>query len=96
MMDKIERIPMGKGIAGAAAERMEPVSMCNLQTDTTGVARPKAKKTNVGGNIAVPIDMGGLLMGTLGIGKLEPYEFTAEETKDLQAIASQIAEHWIG
>jgi hypothetical protein len=40
--------------------------------------------------------MGGLLMGTLGIGKLEPYEFTAEETKDLQAIASQIAEHWIG
>ena len=51
---------------------------------------------NVGGNIAVPIDMGGLLMGTLGIGKLEPYEFTAEETKDLQAIASQIAEHWIG
>ena len=60
LMDKIERIPMGKGIAGAAAERMEPVSMCNLQTDTTGVARPKAKKTSVGGNIAVPIDMGGL------------------------------------
>jgi signal transduction protein with GAF and PtsI domain len=96
LMNKIERIPMGKGIAGAAAERMEPVSMCNLQSDTSGVARPKAKKTSVGGNIAVPIDMGGLLMGTLGIGKLEPYEFTPEETKDLLQIAAQIADHWVG
>ena len=69
LMDKVERIPMGKGIAGAAAERMEPVQICNLQTDATGVARPAAKKTKVGGSVAVPIDMGGLLMGTLGIGK---------------------------
>lgn len=96
LMDKVERIPMGKGIAGAAAERMEPVQLCNLQTDNSGVARPKAKKTKVGGSIAVPIDMGGLLMGTLGIGKLEPYDFTAAETAELQQIAGNIAEKWMG
>jgi L-methionine (R)-S-oxide reductase len=96
LMDKVERIPMGKGIAGAAAERMEPVQICNLQTDTSGVARPRAKKTQVGGSVAVPIDMGGLLMGTLGIGKTEPYEFTPEETKELLQIAHNIAEKWMG
>ena len=94
LMDKVERIPMGKGIAGAAAERMEPVQICNLQTDATGVARPAAKKTKVGGSVAVPIDMGGLLMGTLGIGKLEPYDFTPEETADLLAIGGAIADVW--
>jgi len=96
LMARVERIPMGKGIAGAAAERMEPVQLCNLQTDNSGVARPKAKKTSVGGSIAVPIDMGGLLMGTLGIGKLEPYDFTPAETTELQQIATSIAEKWMG
>ncbi len=96
LMDKVERIPMGKGIAGAAAERMEPVQLCNLQNDTSGVARPRAKKTKVGGSVAVPIDMGGLLMGTLGIGKLEPYEFTPVETSELLQIAHNIAEKWMG
>ena len=96
VMDKIERIPMGKGIAGQAAERMEPVQICNLQNDTSGVARPRAKKTQVGGSVAVPIEMGGLLMGTIGIGKLVPYEFTPAETADLQKIATNIAEKWMG
>ncbi len=91
---KIERIPLGKGIAGTAAERMEPVQICNLQTDRTGVAKPAAKKTKVGGSIAVPVEFGGLLMGTLGIGKLEPYDFTSSEISDLQVIAAEIAEKW--
>lgn len=96
LMDKVERIPIGKGIAGAAAERMEPVQLCNLQTDNSGVARPRAKKTKVGGGVAVPIDMGGLLMGTLGIGKTEPYDFTPVETNELLQIAHNIAEKWMG
>lgn len=92
--DRVERIPLGKGIAGAAAERMEPVQICNLQTDKSGVAKPAAKKTGVGGSIAVPVEFGGLLMGTLGVGKQEEYDFTSEEIADLQAIASRIAEKW--
>lgn len=91
---KVERIPLGKGIAGTAAERMEAVQICNLQTDRSGVAKPAAKKTKVGGSVAVPVEFGGLLMGTLGIGKHEAYEFTSAEISDLQTIAAEIAEKW--
>ncbi len=94
LLVKVERIPLGKGIAGTAAERMEPVQICNLQTDRSGVAKPAAKKTKVGGSIAVPVEFGGLLMGTLGIGKLEPYDFTSAEISDLQVVAAEIAEKW--
>ena len=45
LIPKLAEIPIGKGMAGIAAERREPVEMCNLQTDTSGVARPAAKET---------------------------------------------------
>lgn len=92
--DKVERIPLGKGIAGTAAERMEAVQICNIQTDRGGVAKAGAKKTKVGGSVAVPVEFGGLLMGTLGIGKLVPYDFTSAEISELQTIAADIAEKW--
>ena len=56
--------------------------------------KPAAKKTKVGGSIAVPVEFGGLLMGTLGVGKLEPYDFTSAEISDLQTVAAEIAEKW--
>ncbi len=37
------RVPRGKGMAGLALERAQPVSTCNLQTDETGDVRPGAK-----------------------------------------------------
>ncbi|MES2596820.1 MAG: GAF domain-containing protein [Verrucomicrobiota bacterium] len=88
----IQTIPVGKGIAGAAAERQEPVELCNLQTDTSGVAKPGAAQTQVQGSIAIPMMQGAVLRGTLGIGKLVPYEFTAEEKDKLLGLASQAAE----
>jgi len=88
----ISTIPVGKGIAGAAAERQEPVELCNLQTDTSGVAKPDAVLTKVQGSIAVPMMAGSRLCGTLGIGKLVPYEFSAEEREKLLCIARQAAE----
>lgn len=92
LLDVIAVIPVGKGIAGAAAERREPVEMCNLQTDNSGVARPDARQTGVMGNVAVPVLAGGELRGTLGIGKVVPYDFTAEEKAELLEIGAAIAE----
>src|SRR3712207_282210 len=43
IIDRVRVIPIGKGIAGLAAERREPVQVCNLQTDDSGVAKPAAK-----------------------------------------------------
>lgn len=91
IMPMIQAIPIGKGIAGAAAERREPVELCNLQTDTSGVAKPDAKKTQVQGSIAVPVLDGDKLCGTLGIGKMVPYEFTDTEKASLMAVGRSIA-----
>ena len=40
IIDKVSTIPVGKGMAGLAAERREPVQVCNLQTDESGDVRP--------------------------------------------------------
>jgi putative methionine-R-sulfoxide reductase with GAF domain len=87
MLDVVKTIPVGKGIAGATAARGEPVTMCNLQTDTSGVAKPGAKQTGVGGALCVPIRTGDKITGTLGIGTQRPYEYTSAETRLLEEIA---------
>ncbi|RYD23276.1 MAG: GAF domain-containing protein [Verrucomicrobiaceae bacterium] len=96
LLDKITLIPFGKGIAGAAAERREPVELCNLQQDLGGVARPDARQTGVAGSVAVPILSGetGAVIGTLGIGKYVPYEFTEAEKEQLAGVAAEIAGHF--
>jgi len=91
LMPVIQSIPVGKGIAGAAAERLEPVELCNLQTDTSGVAKPGAKQTQVQGSLAVPVLDGDRLCGTLGTGKRTAYEFNAEEKQRLMDIGREVA-----
>ncbi len=91
IMPMIQSIPVGKGIAGAAAERLAPVELCNLQTDTSGVAKPDAKQTKVQGSLAVPVMDGDRLCGTLGIGKVVPYDFSEAEKAKLMEIAADVA-----
>ncbi|GAB3830376.1 GAF domain-containing protein [Pontibacter rugosus] len=93
LLPKMERIPIGKGMAGIAAERKQPVEMCNLQTDDSGVARPAAKETKVEGSIAVPMLLDGELYGTLGIAKPVPYDFTEEETSNLMKIGEAMSRY---
>lgn len=95
LLPKVSQIPIGKGMAGIAAERREPVEMCNLQTDTSGVARPAAKETKVEGSIAVPIMLDGALYGTLGIAKPVSYEFTEDERRELMVIGAEIAKVFV-
>jgi putative methionine-R-sulfoxide reductase with GAF domain len=91
LLPKMSVIPIGKGMAGIAAERKEPVEMCNLQTDSSGVARPAAKETKVEGSIAAPMLLDGKLYGTLGIAKPVPYDFTKEESDALLKIGEEIS-----
>src|SRR5712691_3658623 len=80
VLDKIRTIPVGKGMAGIAAERREPVQVCNLQTDSSGVVRPGARDTKMEGSLAVPmLNADGVLKGTLGVAKPVPYDFSPEE-----------------
>jgi L-methionine (R)-S-oxide reductase len=91
LLPKMSVIPIGKGMAGIAAERKEPVEMCNLQTDSSGVARPAAKETKVEGSIAAPMLLDGKLYGTLGIAKPVPYDFNKEESDALLNIGEEIS-----
>lgn len=80
----VSRVPIGKGMAGLAAERNEPVSTCNIQADRTGDVQPGAKQTGVSGAVVVPIrDGNGRVVGTLGIGVRRPYEYSGAETAQL-------------
>jgi L-methionine (R)-S-oxide reductase len=93
LIEKISLIPFGKGIAGAAALSREPVELCNLQQDLGGVAKPAAQQTGVAGSLAVPIfsSSTGEVIGTLGIGKTIPYEFSDLEKQQLTTFAGAVA-----
>jgi GAF domain-containing protein len=85
------RIPLGKGIAGEAAATGKPVTLCNLQTDTSGVARPGAKATGLGGSVCVPTFLGDRVVGTLGIGWMGERAISDAETAALLAAGRALA-----
>lgn len=94
IMDRVRAIPIGKGMAGLAAERREPVQVCNLQTDDSGKAKPGAKLTEMQGSIAAPILVGGTLRGAIGVAMPRPHEFSVEEQRLLLRIGEIIGESW--
>jgi putative methionine-R-sulfoxide reductase with GAF domain len=91
VVELVRRVPIGKGMAGLAAQRNEPVSSCNIQVDTTGDVRPGARQTGVNGAIVVPVrDAAGTVRGTLGIGVHRAYEYGDAEVARLLDEAARI------
>jgi L-methionine (R)-S-oxide reductase len=87
----VKLVPIGKGMAGLAFERNEPVSTCNIQTDQSGDVKSGARATGVNGAIVVPIrDSEGQARGALGIGVHREYEYSPEETDRLLAEAAKL------
>jgi putative methionine-R-sulfoxide reductase with GAF domain len=88
----VGEVPIGKGMAGLAAERNEPVSTCNIQSDRSGDVRPGAAQTGVGGAIVVPIrDAAGRAVGALGIGVHREHDYSEAETAQLLGEAALLA-----
>jgi signal transduction protein with GAF and PtsI domain len=90
IVEIVATVPIGKGIAGLAAQRREPVSLCNLQSDTSGQARPAAKTTGMEGSLAVPMLVGGELRGVLGIAKATAHDWTDDEKAVVLGIAAKL------
>ncbi len=90
LLPRIEQIPVGKGMAGLAVERCQPVQVCNLQADTSGVAKPGAKETCMKGSIALPIMAGDQVIGVLGVAKPSEHEFKNEEIALLMELGQVI------
>lgn len=94
VMDAIRTIPVGKGMAGLAAERRSPVTVCNLQSDSSGDVRPGARATGMEGAIAIPC-FGGVdgreVVGVLGVANFAPREFSPSEHLALLACGRAVA-----
>ncbi len=58
----VAHVPHGKGMAGVAQVKKEPVQTCNLQTDDSGTIKPGAKAVDAQAALAVPVldDAGGV------------------------------------
>jgi hypothetical protein len=69
-------IPKGKGMAGLAYARHEPVSTCNLADDSNKDVRPGAKAVNATAAVALPVDdAGGQVRAVVGIAYADERDF---------------------
>jgi len=91
VIEIVETVPIGKGLAGLAAERREPITICNLQTDTSGLPRPGARATDMQGSVAVPMLTNGELRGVLGIARVDAYDWPPAEVETLSLLAAALA-----
>jgi GAF domain-containing protein len=87
----VERVPVGKGMAGLAVQRAEPVSACNIQTDTSGDVRPGARQTGMEGAIVVPMMKQGVAAGALGVANSGERTFTEDEIALLMEVGQSLA-----
>ena len=51
----VAHVPHGKGMAGMAQVKKQPVQTCNLQTDDSGTIKPGAKAVGAQAAIALPV-----------------------------------------
>lgn len=76
----VARVPHGKGMAGMAQVKKQPVQTCNLQTDETGNIKPGAKAVDAQAAVALPVLAAeGGVRAVVGIawskeGEIEPAE----------------------
>jgi signal transduction protein with GAF and PtsI domain len=93
VLDTIKDVPVGKGMAGLAVERRQPVNACNIQTDATGDVRPGARATGLQGSVVVPLMRGEDAVGALGVANRRERTFTEAEEKRLVEIGRVLARY---
>lgn len=91
VLETIRNVPVGKGMAGLAVERKQPVDACNIQTDVSGDVRPGARATGLQGSIVVPMFRGDQAVGALGIANRRERTFTEAETALLVEVGRILA-----
>ncbi len=87
----VEWVPNGKGMAGLALQRKEPVQTCNLQEDRSGAVKPGAKAVNAQAAIALPIlNSTGDVRAVVGIAFQDERQFTPADIENLTNSASTL------
>ena len=84
-------VPTGKGMAGLALERGEPISTCNLREDQTGAVKPGAKAVDAKAAVALPVrDRTGTIVAVVGAAFGDEREIEGQELDDLQHAAGSL------
>lgn len=86
----VAHVRHGKGMAGVAQVKKQPVQTCNLQTDETGNIKPGAKAVNAQAAIALPVfDQAGTVRAVVGIAWSHETEIgAAEQQKMMEMVAA--------
>lgn len=91
VLARVERVARGKGMAGLAQVRREPVQTCNLQSDETGRINPTARLVNAQAAVALPVfasdDEGAPLLAVVGAAFLTEGDLPDEQLQDLARLA---------
>ncbi len=85
------KVPFGKGMAGLAWERDQPVQTCNLKEDATGDVKPGAKAVDARAAVALPIhDAAGAVRAVVGLAWMDERELPAAEVALIAADAMSL------
>jgi L-methionine (R)-S-oxide reductase len=80
VLEATRTISRGKGMAGLAWQRDQPVQTCNLQADESGDVRPGAKAVDASAAVAIPVhDVRGEVRGVVGIAFSEERDLSDDE-----------------
>jgi L-methionine (R)-S-oxide reductase len=91
VQDVVRVIPLGKGMAGLAWLRNEPVSTCNIQSDASGAVKPGARAIDARAGVALPVrDAHGAVRAVVGIAYGEEQTLTDEELAALMRSAASL------
>jgi hypothetical protein len=91
VVEIVRGIPIGKGMAGLAWERDQPVHTCNLKDDASGDVRPGAKAVDANAAVAIPIhDARGQVRGVVGIAYMGEREIDQLELRSLGEQAERL------
>ena len=87
----VAHVPHGKGMAGMAQVKKEPVQTCNLQTDETGNIKPGAKAVDAQAAVALPVlDDAGAIRAVVGIAWSKEGEIGPAEEQALMKLAAAL------
>lgn len=87
----VAHVPHGKGMAGVAQVKKEPVQTCNLQTDASGTIKPGAKAVDAQAAVALPVlSADGAVRAVVGVAWKREGEIGAEDERRMMTLAAQL------
>lgn len=94
VLETVNWLPSGKGMAGLALEKGEPIKTCNLRDDRSGNVRPGAKAVNAKAAVAIPIrNHHGVIVSVVGAAFADEGEISDDKIQELTNRAEGLLQH---